>query len=194
MSLVVNCIDMEHNPAHKAQSRSIHPSELIAFNEANDHRSLGLSVQYFLITSRHRVHYPFSPDSSLQSTIQRHLFTPTDSNPPLLSKAIVHTTNPLCRISTSQPVQARCRTSLKFLAEGFARDYGPSSRNLYRSSALSPGILPFLFPFTMSMLSGLTAPNLGRDSSSSLPLTLFSRGARGRIDAGDVETELVTLL
>ncbi len=147
-----------------------------------------------MITSRHRVHHPYSPDSSLQSTIQRHLFTATDSNPPLPSKSIVHTTNPLCRISTSQPVQARCRTSLKLLTEGFARDDGPSSRNLCRSSALLPGILPFLFPFTMSMLSGLTAPSLKRDSSSPLPLILFSRGTRGRIDAGDVETELVTPL
>lgn len=136
------------------------------------------------------IHIRQTPRSKYNTASPIHGQTQT---PSLLSEPIIHTTNPVRQISTSYRVQARSRTSVNLFAESFVRDAGPSSRNLYRSSALSPGILPFLFPFDMSMLSAFQAPGFGHESSSSLSLTLISRGTGERVDAGDVERELATL-
>lgn len=89
------------------------------------------------------------------------------SRPPLLPKATVRTIDPVHWAFTSQLVQAHCRfrTSENLFAENFERVARPSSSSLYRSSALSSGILPFLFPSTMSMSSGFQGPRLGNEGS-----------------------------
>ena len=132
---------------------------LTSFNELKGLKRSRILVQQFVITSRHLIHHPCLPDASLQSPKQRYLLT-ARPKPTITSEPIVYTTNSVRQILPSHRVQARSRTSVNLFAVDFSRDAGPSSRNLYRSSALSPGILPFLFPFTMSMLSVFQDPSL----------------------------------